>query len=75
MSEWFLFSVVEDLFRSREPVPEMKAIYFMSPTAKVFILFNHVEKNSLQNEIYNFHFVVAVSFCYNVFDCSLIKIF
>lgn len=57
MSEWFLFSVVEDLFRSREPVPEMKAIYFMSPTAKVFILFKHVEKNSLQNEIYNFHFL------------------
>lgn len=39
MSLWLiffcLFPVVEDLFRSREPVPEMKAIYFMSPTAKV----------------------------------------
>lgn len=34
-----------------------------------------LEKNSLQNEIYNFHFVIAVSFCYNVFDCCLIKIF
>lgn len=32
----YLFSVVEDLFKSREPVPEMKAIYFMSPTATVF---------------------------------------
>lgn len=32
----FFFLVVEDLFKSREPVPEMKAIYFMSPTAKVF---------------------------------------
>lgn len=31
-----LFLVVEDLFKSREPVPEMKAIYFMSPTAKVY---------------------------------------
>ena len=28
-------SVVEDLYKSREPVPEMKAIYFMSPTSKV----------------------------------------
>ncbi|XP_054458670.1 syntaxin-binding protein 3 [Anoplopoma fimbria] len=27
-------TIVEDLFRSREPVPEMKAIYFMAPTAK-----------------------------------------
>ncbi|XP_071760140.1 syntaxin-binding protein 3 [Centroberyx gerrardi] len=27
-------TIVEDLFRSREPVPEMKAIYFMSPNAK-----------------------------------------
>ncbi|TDH08854.1 hypothetical protein EPR50_G00102140 [Perca flavescens] len=27
-------TIVEDLFKSREPVPEMKAIYFMSPTAK-----------------------------------------
>lgn len=43
----FFFSVVEDLFKSREPVPEMKAIYFMSPTAKVFVLFNNVEKKSL----------------------------
>lgn len=25
---------MEDLFKIREPVPEMKAIYFMSPTAK-----------------------------------------
>lgn len=30
-----LFAVVEDLFKSREPVTDMKAIYFMSPTAKV----------------------------------------
>lgn len=34
----FSFLVVEDLFKSREPVPEMKAIYFMSPTAKVYTL-------------------------------------
>lgn len=34
----FSFLVVEDLFKSREPVPEMKAIYFMSPTAKVYKL-------------------------------------
>ncbi|XP_032380885.1 syntaxin-binding protein 3 [Etheostoma spectabile] len=27
-------TIVEDLFKSREPVPEMKAIYFMSPTAE-----------------------------------------
>ncbi|XP_034558235.1 syntaxin-binding protein 3 [Notolabrus celidotus] len=27
-------TIVEDLFKSREPVQEMKAIYFMSPTAK-----------------------------------------
>ncbi|MEQ2270532.1 hypothetical protein XENORESO_021965, partial [Xenotaenia resolanae] len=27
-------TIVEDLFKSREPVPEMKAIYFMSPTSK-----------------------------------------
>ncbi|KAI5609208.1 syntaxin-binding protein 3 [Silurus asotus] len=27
-------TIVEDLFKSREPVLEMKAIYFMSPTAK-----------------------------------------
>ncbi|KAM4628801.1 syntaxin-binding protein 3 [Polymixia lowei] len=27
-------TIVEDLYKSREPVPEMKAIYFMSPTAK-----------------------------------------
>ncbi|XP_033936910.1 syntaxin-binding protein 3 [Pseudochaenichthys georgianus] len=27
-------TIVEDLFKSREPVPEMKAIYFISPTAK-----------------------------------------
>ncbi|XP_051947863.1 syntaxin-binding protein 3-like [Xyrauchen texanus] len=27
-------TIVEDLFKSREPVPEMKAIYFMNPTAK-----------------------------------------
>lgn len=32
----FFLVVVEDLFKSREPVPEMKAIYFMSPTAKVY---------------------------------------
>lgn len=32
----FFLLVVEDLFKSREPVPEMKAIYFMSPTAKVY---------------------------------------
>lgn len=32
---YFVSVVVEDLFKSREPVPEMKAIYFMSPTAKV----------------------------------------
>uniref|UniRef100_A0A665VC87 Syntaxin binding protein 3 n=1 Tax=Echeneis naucrates TaxID=173247 RepID=A0A665VC87_ECHNA len=28
-------TIVEDLFKSREPVQEMKAIYFMSPTEKV----------------------------------------
>uniref|UniRef100_A0A8C2ZQD8 Syntaxin binding protein 3 n=1 Tax=Cyclopterus lumpus TaxID=8103 RepID=A0A8C2ZQD8_CYCLU len=28
-------TIVEDLYKNREPVPEMKAIYFMSPTAKV----------------------------------------
>uniref|UniRef100_A0A8C5ATE9 Syntaxin binding protein 3 n=1 Tax=Gadus morhua TaxID=8049 RepID=A0A8C5ATE9_GADMO len=27
-------TIVEDLYKSREPVPEMKAIYFMSPTSK-----------------------------------------
>ncbi|XP_062308630.1 syntaxin-binding protein 3 [Osmerus eperlanus] len=27
-------TIVEDLFKCREPVPEMKAIYFMSPTSK-----------------------------------------
>ncbi|XP_037326024.2 syntaxin-binding protein 3 [Pungitius pungitius] len=27
-------TIVEDLYKKREPVPEMKAIYFMSPTAK-----------------------------------------
>ncbi|XP_062870954.1 syntaxin-binding protein 3 isoform X2 [Trichomycterus rosablanca] len=27
-------TIVEDLFKIREPVPEMKAIYFISPTAK-----------------------------------------
>ncbi|XP_053286914.1 syntaxin-binding protein 3 [Pleuronectes platessa] len=27
-------TIVEDLYRIREPVPEMKAIYFMPPTAK-----------------------------------------
>ncbi|XP_028823717.1 syntaxin-binding protein 3 isoform X1 [Denticeps clupeoides] len=27
-------TIVEDLFKSREPIPEMKAIYFMTPTAK-----------------------------------------
>ncbi|KAM7013148.1 syntaxin-binding protein 3 [Tautogolabrus adspersus] len=27
-------TIVEDLYKIREPVPEMKAIYFMSPTAK-----------------------------------------
>ncbi|KAG7268170.1 hypothetical protein CRUP_025414 [Coryphaenoides rupestris] len=27
-------TIVEDLYKSREPVPEMKAIYFMSPTTK-----------------------------------------
>ncbi|XP_028260215.1 syntaxin-binding protein 3-like [Parambassis ranga] len=27
-------TIVEDLYKSREPVPEMKAIYFMTPTAK-----------------------------------------
>ncbi|KAM3875949.1 syntaxin-binding protein 3 [Diretmus argenteus] len=27
-------TIVEDLYKSREPVPEMKAIYFMAPTAK-----------------------------------------
>lgn len=46
-----LFSVVEDLFKNREPVPEMKAIYFMSPTAKVYILSSNVEHNRQQNEI------------------------
>lgn len=30
-----LFAVVEDLLKTREPVLEMKAIYFMSPTAEV----------------------------------------
>uniref|UniRef100_A0A8B9JCZ6 Syntaxin binding protein 3 n=1 Tax=Astyanax mexicanus TaxID=7994 RepID=A0A8B9JCZ6_ASTMX len=28
-------TIVEDLFKSREPVLEMKAVYFMSPTTKV----------------------------------------
>ncbi|XP_017275872.1 syntaxin-binding protein 3 [Kryptolebias marmoratus] len=27
-------TIVEDLFKNREPVPEMKAIYFMTPTSK-----------------------------------------
>ncbi|XP_030642173.1 syntaxin-binding protein 3 [Chanos chanos] len=27
-------TIVEDLYKSREPVPEMKAIYFMTPTDK-----------------------------------------
>ncbi|XP_067227154.1 syntaxin-binding protein 3 isoform X1 [Chanodichthys erythropterus] len=27
-------TIVEDLYKNREPVPEMKAIYFMTPTAK-----------------------------------------
>ncbi|CAL8306280.1 unnamed protein product [Lota lota] len=27
-------TIVEDLYKNREPVPEMKAIYFMSPTSK-----------------------------------------
>uniref|UniRef100_A0A8C5EXN5 Syntaxin binding protein 3 n=1 Tax=Gouania willdenowi TaxID=441366 RepID=A0A8C5EXN5_GOUWI len=31
---FLFFLVVEDLYKSREPVPEMKAIYFMTPTAK-----------------------------------------
>lgn len=26
---------MEDLYKNREPVPEMKAVYFMTPTAKV----------------------------------------
>ncbi|XP_027016064.1 syntaxin-binding protein 3 [Tachysurus fulvidraco] len=34
-------TIVEDLFKNREPVLEMKAIYFMSPTAKcVDVLIN-----------------------------------
>ncbi|KAJ8279124.1 hypothetical protein COCON_G00061900 [Conger conger] len=28
------FTIVEDLFKIREPVPEMKAVYFISPNAK-----------------------------------------
>ncbi|XP_066527998.1 syntaxin-binding protein 3 [Hoplias malabaricus] len=32
-------TIVEDLFKSREPVPEMKAVYFMSPTAKCVDIF------------------------------------
>lgn len=50
----------------------MKAIYFMSPTAKVFILSYNVEHDSQQNEIY-------VLFCFhthnisNLFDCCLIN--
>lgn len=36
-----ILSVVEDLYKSREPVPEMKAIYFMSPTAKVTFYKSH----------------------------------
>ncbi|XP_072245104.1 syntaxin-binding protein 3 [Leuresthes tenuis] len=27
-------TIVEDLYKNREPVPEMKAIYFMTPTSK-----------------------------------------
>ncbi|XP_065142596.1 syntaxin-binding protein 3 [Paramisgurnus dabryanus] len=27
-------TIVEDLYKNREPVPEMKAVYFMTPTAK-----------------------------------------
>ncbi|XP_064188153.1 syntaxin-binding protein 3 [Anguilla rostrata] len=27
-------TIVEDLFKNREPVPEMRAVYFISPTAK-----------------------------------------
>ncbi|XP_077060739.1 syntaxin-binding protein 3 [Siphateles boraxobius] len=27
-------TIVEDIYKNREPVPEMKAIYFMTPTAK-----------------------------------------
>ncbi|XP_056589163.1 syntaxin-binding protein 3 [Triplophysa dalaica] len=32
-------TIVEDLYKSREPVPEMKAVYFMTPTAKCIDLF------------------------------------
>lgn len=47
----FFLLVVEDLFKSREPVPEMKAIYFMSPTAKVYkmdIYIKHFNKETMQ---------------------------
>lgn len=40
MSIFLLVAVVEDLYKSREPVLEMRAIYFMTPTAKV-CLFIH----------------------------------
>uniref|UniRef100_A0AAQ5XU57 Syntaxin binding protein 3 n=1 Tax=Amphiprion ocellaris TaxID=80972 RepID=A0AAQ5XU57_AMPOC len=45
-------TIVEDLYKSREPVLEMKAIYFMTPTAKVFnteIYFNYCPDELFNN--------------------------
>lgn len=38
-SSIFYFVVVENVYKNREPVPHMKAIYFITPTKKVRIFF------------------------------------
>lgn len=67
---------MEDLFKNREPVPEMKAIYFMSPTAKV-CHYNHIFLIQLlikfschaecKHDIYLIPFFFLISQCVEAF--------
>lgn len=53
-------TIVEDLYKSREPVLEMRAIYFMTPTAKCVEAFI---KDFKPNPKYNAAYVYFTDYC------------
>uniref|UniRef100_A0A8C2LC99 Syntaxin binding protein 3 n=1 Tax=Cricetulus griseus TaxID=10029 RepID=A0A8C2LC99_CRIGR len=60
-------TVIENIYKNREPVRQMKALYFISPTSKVSI-------SSLEREFLGWSIAHTVSAFLHVYTCVQVQI-
>lgn len=84
---FLLLSVVENIYKNREPVRQMKALYFISPTSKVSIfsperevlgwgVHSHVQDSvnlELKAFLIDFYFVCMVVFLLS-YVCTRVQV-